>query len=294
MTSDPAPRLFIFGLGYSARVFARRLSARGWRVAGTSRNPEAAAALRAEGFEVSLFDRDRPLSAPAVALAGTTHLLASIPPDAAGDPVLDRHGPDIAACADLAWAGYLSTTGVYGDRAGGWVDEDSVLQPTSPRATHRVAAERAWLKLQQSHGLPVHIFRLAGIYGPGRSALDQARAGTAKRIHKPGQAFSRIHVDDIATVLEASIARPHPGRAYNLCDDLAAPPAEVVARACALLGLEPPPLIPFEAADLSPMARSFYRDNKRVSNRRIKEELGVTLAYPDYNAGLEAILAAGG
>jgi nucleoside-diphosphate-sugar epimerase len=294
MTSDPAPRLFVFGLGYSARVFARRLSARGWRVAGTTRNPEAAAALRAEGFEVSLFDRDRPLSEPAAALAGTTHLLASIPPDAAGDPVLDRHGPDIAACADLAWAGYLSTTGVYGDRAGGWVDEDSALEPTSPRAMHRVGAERAWLKLRQSRGLPVHIFRLAGIYGHGRSALDQARAGTAKRIDKPGQAFSRIHVNDIATVLEASIARPYPGRAYNLCDDLAAPPAEVVARACALLGLEPPPLVPFEAADLSPMARSFYRDNKRVSNRRIKEELGVTLAYPDYNAGLAAILAAGG
>ncbi len=294
MTSDPAPRLFVFGLGYSAQVFARRLRARGWRVAGTTRNPEAAAALRAEGLEVLLFDRDQPLSEPAAALAGTTHLLASIPPDAAGDPVLDRHGTDIAACADLAWAGYLSTTGVYGDRAGGWVDEDSALQPTSPRATHRVAAERAWLKLRQSRGLPVHIFRLAGIYGPGRSALGQARAGTAKRIDKPGQAFSRIHVDDIATVLEASIARPHPGRAYNLCDDLAAPAAEVVARACTLLGLEPPPLVPFEAADLSPMARSFYRDNTRVSNRRIKEELGVTLAYPDYNAGLAAILAAGG
>jgi len=292
MASDPTPRIFVFGLGYSAGVFARRLRARGWRVAGTTRNPEAAAALRAEGFEVLLFDRDRPLSAPAAALAGTTHLLASIPPDADGDPVLDRHGSDIAACTDLAWAGYLSTTGVYGDRAGGWVDEDSALEPTSPRTTQRVAAERAWLKLQRRRGLPAHIFRLAGIYGAGRSALGQARAGTAKRIHKPGQAFSRIHVDDIATVLEASIARPHPGRAYNLCDDLAAAPAEVVARACALLGLEPPPLIPFETADLSPMARSFYRDNKRVSNRRIKEELGVTLAYPDYRAGLEAILAA--
>ena len=139
MASDPAPRIFVFGLGYSARVFARRLSARGWRVAGTTRNPDAAAALRAEGFEVLPFDRDRPLSEPAAALAGTTHLLASIPPDAAGDPVLDRHGREIAACAGLAWAGYLSTTGVYGDRAGGWVDEDSALEPTNPRATHRVS-----------------------------------------------------------------------------------------------------------------------------------------------------------
>jgi nucleoside-diphosphate-sugar epimerase len=294
MTSDPAPRLFVFGLGYSAQVFARRLRARGWRVAGTTRSPEAATALRAEGIEALLFERTRPLSAPAAALAGTSHLLASVPPDAAGDPVLDLHGPDIAACASIAWAGYLSTTGVYGDRGGDWVDEDSALEPTGPRSTRRLAAERAWLELQRRHGLPVHVFRLAGIYGPGRCALDQARAGTARRIDKPGQVFSRIHVDDIATVLEASIARPNPGRAYNLCDDSPAPPAEVVARACALLGLEPPPLVPYEAAALSPMARSFYRDNKRVSNHRIKEELGVALAYPDYQSGLAAIQAAGG
>lgn len=294
MATDPPPRLFVFGLGYSARVVARRLQARGWTVAGTTRNEAAAAALRAEGVEVSLFDRDRPLADPAAALAATTQLLSSVPPDAEGDPVLDLHGPDIAACRRLAWIGYLSTTGVYGDRGGDWVDEESELAPTSARATRRVAAERAWLALHRDHGLPVHLFRLAGIYGPGRSALDQARAGTAKRIDKPGQVFSRIHVDDIATVLEASIARPRPGRAYNVCDDNPAPPAEVVARACALLGREPPPLVPFEAAELSPMARSFYQDNKRVSNRRIKEELGVTLAYPDYDAGLRAILAAGG
>ncbi len=294
MASDPAPRLFVFGLGYSAQVFARRLRARGWRVAGTTRSPETATALRAEGFEAWLFDRGRPLVDPAAALAGTTHLLAGVPPDDTGDPVLAVHGPDIAACTRLAWAGYLSTTGVYGDRGGDWVDEDSALQPTSARSEHRVAAERAWLELQRTRGLPLHIFRLAGIYGPGRSALDQVRAGTARRIDKPGQVFGRIHVDDIATVLEASIARPHPGRAYNLCDDDPAPPAEVVAQACALLGRAPPPLVPFEAAGLSAMARSFYRDNKRVSNRRIKEELGVALAYPDYRAGLEAILAAEG
>ncbi|MHA1152527.1 MAG: SDR family oxidoreductase [Alphaproteobacteria bacterium] len=294
MATGAAPRLFVFGLGYSAQVFARRLRARGWRIAGTTRNPEAATALRGEGVEALLFDRDRPLAEPAAALAGTTHLLASVPPDQDGDPVLALHGPDIAACASLAWAGYLSTTGVYGDRRGDWVDEDSALAPTSARATQRVVAERAWLELHGIHGLPVHIFRLAGIYGPGRSALDQARAGTAKRIDKPGQVFSRIHVDDIATVLEASIARAHPGRAYNLCDDNPAPPAEVVVQACALLGLEPPPLVPYEAAGLSALARSFYRDNKRVSNRRIKEELGVTLAYPDYETGLRAILAEAG
>ena len=294
MASDPALRLFVFGLGYTGQVFARRLRARGWRVAGTTRSPEAATALRSEGIEALLFDRDRPLTDPAAALAGTTHLLVSIPPDDAGDPVLAVHRIEIAACTGLTWAGYLSTTGVYGDRAGGWVDEDSALEPTSARSEHRVAAEHAWLDLQQSHGQPLHIFRLAGIYGPGRSALDQVRAGAAKRIDKPGQVFSRVHVDDIATVLEASIARPHPGRAYNLCDDLAASPAEVVAQACALLGVEPPPLVHFEAAALSAMARSFYRDNKRVSNRRIKEELGVALAHPDYKSGLKAILAAGG
>ncbi len=292
MATESTPRLFVFGLGYSARVFADRLRARGWAVAGTTRSEAAADALRAEGFEVAIFDRARPLADPAAALAGATHLLVSVPPDEAGDPAAELHGRDIAACPSIAWAGYLSTTGVYGDRAGAWVDEDSALEPTSDRAQRRVAAERAWLDLRHTAGLPLHVFRLAGIYGPGRSALDQVRAGTARRIDKPGQVFSRIHVDDLARVLEASIARADPGRVYNVCDDAAAPPAEVVATACELLGVAPPPLVPIEAAELSAMALSFYRDHKRVSNRRIKEELGVALAYPDYEAGLRAILAA--
>ncbi len=303
MATDSPPRLFVFGLGYSARVFADRLRARGWAVAGTTRSEAAADALRAEGFEVAIFDRARPLADPAAALAGATHLLVSVPPDEAGDPavdpVADLHGRDIAACRSIAWAGYLSTTGVYGDRAGGWVDEDSALAPTSDRAERRVVAERAWRALHQTSGhqtssLPLHVFRLAGIYGPGRSAFDRVRAGTAKRIHKPGQMFSRIHVDDLARVLEASITRPNPGRVYNVCDDAAAAPAEVIATACELLGVAPPPLVPIAAAELSAMALSFYRDNKRVSNRRIKEELGVALAYPDYKAGLQAIFAAEG
>ena len=294
MTSGPAFRLFCFGLGYSARVLARQLGARGWRIAGTTRSEAAAAELTAAGFEIFLFDRKRPLPDPAAALAGTTHLLVSVPPDVTGDPAAQLHGRDIAACRGIAWAGYLSTTGVYGGRAGGWVDEDSALEPTNERSARRVEAERAWLGLRNTSGLPLHVFRLAGIYGPGRSALDQARAGTAKRIGKPGQVFSRIHVMDLARVLEASIARPNPGRIYNLCDDAPAPPAEVTAYACEILGMEPPPLVPFESAELSPMALSFYRDSKRVSNRRIKEELGVTLAYPDYKAGLQAILAAQG
>jgi nucleoside-diphosphate-sugar epimerase len=252
------------------------------------------AELARAGIEAFAFDRGRPLDDPGAALAGTTHLLSSVPPDAEGDPVLDCYAADIAALPGLVWAGYLSTTGVYGDRGGGWVDEDSALEPTGARGRRRLAAERAWLALQRDHGVPVHLFRLAGIYGPGRNALQTVRAGNAKRIDKPGQVFSRIHVEDIATVLEASIARPDPGRAYNLCDDDPTPPAEVIAHACALLGQEPPPLVPFEDAELSLMARSFYRDNKRVSNRRIKEELGVALAYPDYKTGLKALLEAEG
>ena len=285
-----SPFLFCFGLGYSARLLAERLLARGWRVAGTTRAPEKAATLAEAGIETHLFDGGRPLENPKEALAEVTHLLSSVPPDANGDPVLDHHREAIAAAPLLEWVGYLSTTGVYGDRDGGWVDEESALEPTGERGQRRVDAERAWLALP---GRPAHLFRLAGIYGPGRSALDTVRSGNAKRIDKPGQVFSRIHVDDIASVLEASIARPNPGRAYNLCDDEAAPPAEVIAHACDLLGVEPPPLVPFAEAELSPMGRSFYRDNKRVSNRRIKEELGVSLAYPDYRVGLKALKEAG-
>ncbi|HLI10901.1 MAG TPA: SDR family oxidoreductase [Alphaproteobacteria bacterium] len=292
-TSEPR-RLFCFGLGYTARVFARHCRAAGWTIAGTCRSPAEAAALAADGVAAFLFERGRPLADPAAALAGTTHLLSSVPPDESGDPVLACHAEAIAALGGLEWAGYLSTTGVYGDRQGGIVDEDSPLRPTSARARRRVEAERGWLELGRSHGTPIHVFRLAGIYGPGRSALDQVRAGTAKRIAKPGHAFSRIHVEDIAAVLRASAARRRPGAVYNLCDDDPAPSETVVAHACALLGVAPPPLVPLAEAGLSPMALSFYRDNKRVSNARIKDELGVRLRYPDYRSGLAAILAAGG
>jgi nucleoside-diphosphate-sugar epimerase len=289
---DAPHRLFCFGLGYTARVLAGRLLAQGWQVAGTTRGEDEAEALARSGMEVFRFDRARPLADPAAALAGATHLLSSVPPDGDGDPVVDCHGADIAALGGLAWAGYLSTTGVYGDRDGGWVDEGSALDPTGERGRRRVAAEAAWLGLRSDYGVPVHVFRLAGIYGPGRSALDTVRSGQAKRIDKPGQVFSRIHVVDIAGVLEASMARPNPGRAYNVCDDDPAPPAEVIAYACGLLGVAPPPLVPFEQAELSSMARSFYRDNKRVSNRRIKHELGVELLYPDFRGGLDSLFAA--
>jgi len=281
--------LFCFGLGYSALALAPSLIAAGWAVTGTCRSADTQARLRAEGFSAVLFDRDRPVDA--AALDGVTHLLVSVPPDAAGDPVLAMHGLDIAAMPALSWLGYLSTTGVYGDRGGGWVDETAPLLPTGERGRRRVAAEAGWLELWRGHGVPVHVFRLAAIYGPGRSAFDALRAGTARRIDKPGQVFSRIHVEDLANVLTASIERPRPGAVYNVCDDDPAPPAAVVAYAAELLGVEPPPLVPLDAAALSPMARSFYDDNKRVGNRLIKGELGVALRYPDYRTGLAAILA---
>lgn len=284
-------RLFCFGYGYSARALGQRLKAEGWALAGTTRSEERADALRAEGVEAYVFDRDQPLADPAAALDGATHVLLSVPPGAEGDPVYRSHKADLAALSSLEWLGYLSTTGVYGDRAGGWVDEDSALEPTGPRGERRVTAERAWRDFAEAQGIPLMIFRLAGIYGPGRSTFDAIRAGRAKRIDKPGQVFSRIHVDDIASVLEAALARPRASGIYNLCDDDPEDPAEVVAFAYRLLDQEPPPLVPFESAELSDMGRSFYRDSKRVKNDRIKSELGVTLAYPSYKVGLPKILA---
>lgn len=277
-------RFFLFGLGFSGRVIARHLVQAGWQVAGSTRSGEA---VDLPGVTVFPFDRDQPL--PAGALTGVTHILSSVPPDGEGDAVLDLMGAELAQLG-LSWAGYLSTTGVYGDRQGDWVDESAELHPTGERSRRRVAAETGWL----SSGLPAHLFRLAGIYGQGRSALDSVRDGTARRINKPGQVFSRIHVDDIAQTVLASMAHPHPGTAYNVCDDDAAPPQDVITHACHLLGVTPPPELSWDEAKaiLSPMALSFYADNKRVRNDRIKTELGVAFTYPSYREGLAAILAA--
>lgn len=286
------PRLFCFGLGYSPSHLADSLLADGWTIAGTSRSQEGCAALVARGFEAHRFDTDTPLADPA-ALEGTTHLLTAVPPGEAGDPVLAHHGPRITAIETLTWAGYLSATSVYGDTGGAWIDESAACHPSTERGRRRVAAEAEWLALSRADSFPVHVFRLAGIYGPGRSTLDQVRARKARRIDKPDHLFSRIHVDDIVAVLRASMARPNAGAIYNLCDDRPAPSADVVAFACGLLGIEPPPLVAFGDADLSPMARSFYADNRLVRNDRIKSELGVTLRHPDYRSGLRAILAAG-
>lgn len=278
--------LFCFGLGFSARHLADRLLAQGWRVSGTCRSPEKQRALLDAGIDAHLFDRDHPVAALSDLLADVTDVLGSVPPDAAGDPVIDLHRADLTQAASrLSWIGYLSTTGVYGDRDGDWVDETSALMPSGERGTRRLAAERAWLSLPQ----PAHLFRLAGIYGPGSSALDAVRAGKARRVVKAGQVFSRIHVADIASVLMASMARPNPGAAYNVCDDDPAPPADVVTYASELLGVAPPPLVPYESADLTPMARSFYDDNKRVRNDRIKQELAVELAFPSYRKGLKTL-----
>jgi len=250
--------LFCFGYGYTAQHLAKLLT--GWKVSGTN---------RASFATLTQIPDD------------VTHILSSVPPGTDGDPVVNKFAAQLGR--GFEWIGYLSTTGVYGDRAGGEVTEDSPLQPVSDRGARRVTAETQWAPFK------AHIFGLPGIYGPGRSQLDALRDGTAKRIVKPGQLFSRIHVDDIAGVLAASIFKPNPGAAYNVSDDEPCPPQDVVTYAAKLLNIEPPPLIDFDKADLSPMAKSFYGESKRVSNARIKNELGYKLLYPNYRVGLDAI-----
>lgn len=281
--------LLCFGYGYSARALARRLMAQGWQVIGTTRSAGKMDEIRATGAEPALWPPAR--CGPLLDFA--THVLVSTPPDAGGDPVLLHCAGALSARAEqFDWLGYLSTVGVYGDRGGAWVDETSECSPATERGRARLAAEEEWLGYWHDTGLPVHIFRLAGIYGPGRGPFAKVRAGTARRIIKPGQVFSRIHVEDIASVLEASMARPRPGRIYNVCDDEPAPPEEVIAHAAELLGVPLPPAVPIEEAELTPMARSFYAESKRVSNARMKQELGVELAYPTYHEGLRALLEA--
>ncbi len=278
--------LLSIGHGYSAQALARRLLARGWQVIGTTRSPEKSARMRARGVEPLIWP-GTPLP-----LARATHVLTSVAPGEGGDPVLETEGAALAQATHLRWIGYLSTTGVYGDHAGGWVDEDTPLAPATARGRARVSAETGWRALAARYDLPLHVFRLAGIYGPGRGPFEKIRSGRAQAIIKTGQVFSRIHVDDIGAVLEASIDRPQPGTIYNVCDDAPAPPQDVLNHAAALLGLPPPPEMDFEAANLSPMARSFYSESKRVRNDRIRRDLGVTLAHPDYHSGLRAVLEA--
>tara|TARA_R110002096_G_scaffold104342_6_gene229809 strand:- start:4865 stop:5722 length:858 start_codon:yes stop_codon:yes gene_type:complete len=274
--------LLSLGHGYSAQALARLLQPRGWHIIGTTRRAEKADRLRAQGIEAVLWPGE-PLGP---LLRRATHVLISVAPDAAGDAVLAAEGAAFAQ-ARPQWLGYLSTTGVYGDHQGGWVDETTPLTPGTRRGQWRVMAEAQW----QATGLAPHIFRLAGIYGPGRGPFAKVRAGTARQILKPGQVFSRIHVDDIAAALAASIARPDPGAIYNVCDNEPAPPEDVLAHAAHLLGLPVPPAENWETAGMTPMARSFYAENKRVRNTRMLEDLGITLRHPDYRAGLAALLA---
>ena len=273
-------RLFIFGLGFSGGAIARQAKAAGWSVAGTVRSGDKAQQLAAGGIETHLFDGTVPL--PARVFEGSSHVLCTIAPGTAGDPALRTCAPLLR---EARWLGYLSTTGVYGDHDGGWVDETTPPKPSQPRSVERLAAEHAW------QAMGATIFRLPGIYGPGRSAIDQVRAGTARRIDKPGQVFSRIHVEDIATTVLAAITHPSPGAVYNVADDLPAPTADVIAHACTLLARPAPPLVPWAeiAPTMSAMARSFYAENRRVRNDRIKRELGLTLRYPTYREGLRAI-----
>ena len=269
--------LLSIGHGYCARALGRRLVPEGWRVVGTSREPR-----EEPGVEMRVWPGED-LSG---AIAEATHILASVAPLPDGDPVL-RDLREAIAASRAAWVGYLSTTGVYGDHGGGWVDESSPLTPATGRGRARVAAEAEWRAL----GVPLHIFRLAGIYGSGRGPLAKVESGRARRIVKPGQVFSRIHVEDIAEVLAASMRAPFPGL-YNVADDEPAPPQDVIAHAARLLGAPVPPEIAFDDADMTPMARSFYAESKRVRNDKIKRQLGVTLRYPTYREGLAAILAA--
>ncbi len=280
-------KLFVFGLGYSSLATAARMRPMLERLAGTTRTPDRAKALKTAGIDAMDFDGAGPNGAVSAGLGDITHILQSIAPPEAGDPVLAFHGLDIARTKPAAIC-YLSTVGVYGDHDGGWVDEESPCHPASGRSQQRLAAEAAWRAFCNSHGIALSILRLAGIYGPGRGPFQKLRAGTSRRIIKPGQVFNRIHVDDIAQIVSAALSRNADG-IFNCADDEPAPPQDVIAHACEILGMAQPPEEPIEEADLSAMARSFYGENKRVKNDKIKAELGIELAYPTFREGFAAI-----
>ena len=275
-------RLFIFGLGYSGLEIAKLAMAAGWSVAGTVTGMDKAGRLAGDGIETHRFDGTAPFATRT--LEEASHVLCTIAPGTTGDPALRSSA---ALLRQARWLGYLSTTGVYGDHGGGWVDETTPPRPDQPRSIERLAAERAW------QALGATVLRLPGIYGPGRSAIDRVRAGTALRIDKPGQVFSRIHVEDIATAVLAAMTRSSPGAVYNVADDLPASNSDVIAYACGLLGLPVPAVIGWDEAapTMSAMARSFYAENRRVRNDRLKHDLGVALRYPTYREGLRAIAA---
>jgi nucleoside-diphosphate-sugar epimerase len=273
--------LLSIGHGFSASVLGAHLIKDGWTVYGTTRSVEKAKKLNNDGVNSIIW----PGTNLTPYIQKATHILTSVSPNSQGDPVLDQYN-EVFSKNTFDWVGYLSTTGVYGNHNGGWVDENSPLKPTTTRGQLREEAEFAWSKLNVN----LHIFRLAGIYGPGRGPFSKVRNGTARRIIKEGQLFSRIHVDDIAQVLLASIKYPRQGAIYNVCDDIPAPPEDVIAYAAELLGMPIPLAVDYNEADMTPMARSFYAENKRVRNDLIKEELGIELKFPDYKTGLQSLL----
>ncbi|MCP8938078.1 SDR family oxidoreductase [Alsobacter sp. SYSU M60028] len=281
--------LVILGYGYTSQAFARRVRGRFARIVGTVRSPERAAALGGDGVEVRAFD-DPSIAAE---IEAADALLVSIPPDGEGDVALRRFADALARAPRLRWIAYLSTVGVYGDHGGAWVTESTPPRPTSERSVRRVAAEADWLAFGERAGKTVQVFRLAGIFGPGRNGLVNLAEGSARRVIKPGQVFNRIHVDDIAGVLEAAMERPRAGAIYNVSDDEPAPPQDVVTFAADLLGAAAPPAVPFEEAEMSAMARSFYGENKRVSNALLRGELGYRLLYPTYREAYRALAASG-
>lgn len=292
--SSERKRFFCFGYGYTADYLGHALQSRneGWTIGGTTRDEDRQRELFARRIRARIFDDEHPIADPPTLFNRFTHLLISTPPDADGDTVFNMHAQDLIWLKNLKWVGYLSSTSVYGDRDGAEVTEASEVRPTSARGSKRAMAERQWLSLFEYHGVPVHIFRLTGIYGPGSSALDSVRAGIARSIDKPGHKFNRVHVDDIVQVLLQSIQNPNPGSIYNVADDFPATSHDVINHACQILGKVVPPMVPYEDANLSPMALSFYSDNKHVINEKIKSDLGVQLKYPNYRVGLEGCLQA--
>ena len=285
------PRLLCIGMGYSAGAVARLLAPQDWTIAGTSRSADGADRIAAIGYSGDRYDSVTVTPDMAKAIRLATHILVSVAPGTMGDPVLATCREHLADSNTLQWIGYLSTVGVYGDTGGAWVDEDTPPNPRQERTIRRVEAERAWLEFGAATRRSAQVFRIAGIYGPGRNPLLNLLDGSAQRIVKPGQVFNRIHVDDIAQGVAAGLLLGQPGRIYNLTDDEPAPPDDVIVHAAQLLGREPPPPIPFADAKLSPMAASFYADNRRVRNDRLRNELGVDLQYPTYRDGLAALAA---
>ncbi len=283
-------KLFCFGFGYVASFLAAKLVNTGMEIAGTTTDVDKKEFLETKGVDAWIFDKHKNIPDPLRNLSDITHLLLAIPPDSTGDIVFDIHGEDLSELKNLEWVGYLSATSVYGNHYGGWVDEYTPLSPTSRRGSLRLQAEEQWQSLFEIYDLPLHIFRLAGIYGPGRSAVDSVLSGTARRIDKPDHVFNRVHVDDIVQTLIASMCRPNPGSVYNISDDMPSASHEIIQYACNLLGQDSPALVSFTQVEIAPIVRSFYKDNKRIRNDKIKEELGVELIYPDYRAGLKACM----